>query len=66
MSVKLSFLDFVEKCKVVHGDKYNYEKVNYVNNKKRIIIICNKHGEFVQTPQHHLRGSGCSYCSGKI
>ena len=54
--------EFIEKAKKVHGNRYNYSKVNYVNNKTKVTIICKKHGEFEQQPDAHLSGSGCYKC----
>ena len=48
----------------VHNDKYDYTKVNYVNNSTKVCIICPEHGEFWQTPSNHLQGAGCPKCSG--
>jgi formate dehydrogenase assembly factor FdhD len=63
---KLSNKEFIEKAKKVHGDKYDYSKVEYKNGKTKITIICANHGEFKQTPQKHLNdGNGCSKCSEK-
>ena len=53
---------FVQKAIKAHNDKYNYSKVNYVNNRTKICIICPKHGEFWQTPDNHLAGHGCPKC----
>ena len=53
---------FVNRAKEIHGDKYNYDKVNYVNNHTKIIIGCPIHGDFEQTPSHHLNGHGCTKC----
>jgi hypothetical protein len=53
---------FIEKAKRVHGLRYNYSKVNYKNNQKRLVIICEEHGEFRQIPNNHLSGSGCPNC----
>ena len=53
---------FIEKAKKVHGDKYDYSKVEYVNAKTKVCIICPKHGEFWQTPNTHLSGKGCIHC----
>jgi len=53
---------FINKAIKKHGNKYDYTKVNYVNNETRVTIICNKHGEFNQTPHEHLDGSGCKMC----
>ena len=55
--------DFIEKAKKVHGDKYDYLKVEYKNNRTKVCIICPEHGEFWQTPDKHLRGQGCPFCS---
>ena len=53
---------FIEESKKVHGDKYNYSKVDYVNSKTKVCIICYKHGEFWQKTSNHLGGSGCPKC----
>ena len=54
---------FIEKATNVHGDKYDYSKVNYINSTTKVCIICPKHGEFWQTPSNHLQGSKCPKCS---
>ena len=58
--------EFINKSNKIHNNKYNYSKVNYINTKKKIIIICLEHGEFLQSPDAHLSGQGCSKFSGKI
>lgn len=55
--------EFIKKSKEIHGDKYDYSKVKYTNNKIKVCIICPKHGEFWQTPNVHLKGSGCLKCA---
>jgi len=57
--------DFIKKCKEKYGDKYDYSKVDYINNDTKIIIICKKHGEFQQSPYNHLKSNGCPKCSGR-
>lgn len=54
---------FIEKAIKVHGNKYDYSKVNYVNAKSKVVIKCPIHGEFLQTPSDHLEGKGCPICS---
>ena len=54
--------EFIEKARKVHGNKYDYSKVNYVNNSTKVCIICPEHGEFWQTPNSHLSGRGCLKC----
>lgn len=57
---------FVDKARAVHSDKYDYSKVEYVNSKTKVCIICPEHGEFWQTPSHHLSGKGCPRCAGVV
>ena len=59
---KLTKEEFIERAKKVHGDKYDYSKVNYVDSHTDIIIICPEHGEFKQKPSNHLNGNGCPEC----
>ncbi|MFA5733351.1 MAG: hypothetical protein WC934_15300, partial [Acidithiobacillus sp.] len=54
--------NFVDRAKLIHGNKYNYSLVNYVNNKTKVRIICPIHGEFKQKPYHHLNKFGCQKC----
>ena len=65
MSQKLTTEEFIKKARDVHGDKYDYSKVEYVNNQTKVCIICKEHGEFWQRPLDHLKGHECSEC-GKI
>ena len=55
--------EFIEKAREIHGDKYDYSKVNYVNCRTKVCIICPEHGEFWQTPSNHLKGYNCQKCS---
>lgn len=38
--------EFIQEAKQIHGDKYDYSKVNYINAYTKVCIICSKHGEF--------------------
>ena len=53
---------FIEKSKLIHGDKYDYSKVDYRKSKVNVIITCKVHGDFLQTPNNHLRGANCNKC----
>lgn len=55
--------EFIKKAIKIHGEKYNYSKVNYVNAHTKVSIICPIHGDFLQTPNAHLNGEGCPICS---
>lgn len=54
--------EWIAKAKLVHGDKYDYSKVNYINSKNKVEIICGIHGEFKQIANSHLIGKGCKEC----
>ena len=54
---------FEIKANKVHNFKYDYSKVIYTNNKRKIEIICPKHVSFWQNVQSHLKGFGCPQCS---
>lgn len=62
MSRKKTTSDFIAEAVQLHGDKYDYSSVEYKNNKEKVIIKCKKHGEFLQSPGHHLSGQGCPIC----
>lgn len=62
-SWKMNTSDFIEKARKIHGDKYDYSNVNYINSAIKVKIICPKHGAFLQRPAMHLIGQGCPKCS---
>ena len=57
---------FIEAANYIHNNKYDYSKTVYAKNDEKIIVICPKHGEFLQKPNNHLRGTGCSQCAGVV
>lgn len=59
---KLSLTDFIHKSRNVHGDKYDYSKVVYVDVATPVTIICKAHGEFLQRAGSHLQGVRCRQC----
>ncbi len=65
MAKKLTTNEFIVKSRAVHGDRYDYSKVNYIDNKTKVRIICAEHGEFEQTPANHTQGLGCLKCGFK-
>jgi very-short-patch-repair endonuclease len=52
----------VNKFNEVHQNKYDYSFMKYDGTDVKITIICPEHGSFLQTPHHHLSGSGCQKC----
>ena len=63
---KKSLEKFIKQAQSVHGDKYDYSKVVYQTTATKVCIVCPEHGEFWQTPNSHLNGSGCPACSGHL
>lgn len=59
---KKSVVKFVNDAIELWNDKYDYSKVEYNGNKRKVRIICKKHGDFLQTPNDHLTGYGCPRC----
>lgn len=57
--------EYIKEAHKIHGNKYDYSKVKYKNNKEKICIICKDHGEFWQQPIKHLKGQGCPHCKHK-
>ena len=53
---------FVQDARTIHGNKYDYSQVDYVNNNTQVSIICKSHGVFLQTPHDHLGNHGCTEC----
>ena len=63
VSMQKNISDFIKDAKNVHGSKYDYSKVNYINNHTKVTITCRKHGDFEQIPNSHLNGRGCPKCA---
>jgi hypothetical protein len=57
---------FVEKAKIVHGERYNYTEAEYKNRHYKVTIICNGHGRFDQNANDHLNGRGCPSCANEV
>jgi len=62
MVKKATLEEFIQKAYKIHGNKYDYSKVVYINSWTKITIICPIHGEFEQTPSSHIQGTGCPSC----
>lgn len=55
---------FLQKAQEIHGDRYDYSQVEYVNNKKKIKVYCHKHDTwFYPTPVNHInQRTRCPKC----
>ena len=60
---RLSATEFIGRARKIHGKKYDYSKAKYINAHTKVTIICPIHGQFEQTPKHHVNdGYGCKLC----
>lgn len=62
-SYRLTTEEFIKRAREIHGDYYNYDKVNYINSNTKITITCPKHGDFETLPTNHLKGCRCKKCA---
>lgn len=60
---KLTFEEFLERARQVHGDAYTYDEETFSSTKKKMWMTHVKCGHrFQQTPHNHLHGQGCPIC----
>lgn len=65
MGKKDTLESFIKKANIVHGGKYVYDSVNYVNSRSKVDIFCPIHNYFFsQKASAHLSGRGCPKCGG--
>jgi len=57
---------FISRAQEIHGNRYDYQLVDYVNAHTPVTIICKKHGKFELTPNAHLRPRGCPVCGNEL
>jgi len=60
---KLNLSEFIDRANYIHNNKYDYSKAEYSGIFNKLVIICTKHGEFIQIAKNHLNGQGCKKCS---
>ena len=54
---------FIKDSIKVHGDRYDYSKVNYIDSNTKVNIVCKTHGLFNTDPVNHVYSeSGCPEC----
>lgn len=62
MPAKLTTLEYINKCNIIHKGRWDYSNLEYTGSKNKVKIICIDHGEFLQTASDHLGGCGCPNC----
>lgn len=59
--------EFIMQSRSKFGDKFDYSKASYVNNKTKLILVCPIHGEFHISPDSHLKSlTGCKKCGNDL
>lgn len=62
-SLDLRKQNWLNESKKNHNNKFDYSKINYINSRIKILIICPKHEEFWQNPTDHKNSKhGCPKC----
>lgn len=54
---------FIRDAQKTHGSSYGYEKSEYKGARRKVVITCYVHGDFLQEPINHINGSGCPDCA---
>lgn len=57
---------YLDTCRKVHGDLYDYTKTRYSRCYAKVTITCKTHGDFEQRANVHAGGSGCPKCRNRI
>lgn len=60
--VKINKDEFIKRAEKIHGNKYDYSHVEYVNSQIKVKILCPEHGVFEMKPNNHLQKQGCKKC----
>lgn len=67
MITKHTTFSIILAARSVHGFKYKYDKVIYINNNTKIIVTCEDHGDFsIRASNHVSMGQGCAKCCSKL
>ncbi|MCK9445444.1 hypothetical protein M0Q50_00955 [bacterium] len=51
---------FIDELILKYGNKYDYSKINYINNYTKVNIICPIHGDVLVKPKNFI---GCTKCN---
>ena len=56
---------FIARAREIHGDRYDYQLVNYQGLTAPVTIVCPAHGEWTRAAGNHVTDrSGCPRCRG--
>ena len=65
---KVNKEEFIRRSRAIHGEKYDYSDIEFVNTQSKVVIKCYIHGDFSVRASNHYGGSksGCKLCSGQV
>lgn len=55
--------DILNRVKEIHGNRYDYSKIDYKGMFYPIEVICKEHGSFFIITKDHISGNGCPKCN---
>ena len=53
---------FICEATKIHGNRYDYSRIVYVNNKTNVVIGCGDHTFSIRPDAHTFYGRGCTVC----
>ena len=65
MGSKLTQEEVIKRIIDIHKDKFDLSKVEYINKRSKIIVICKEHGPWKTSVEQLFRGQGCTICGKK-
>lgn len=65
MPKKLTQAEFITRAKATWGERYDFSRVNYINSKEKVEVLCPHHGSFWITPNDFLNAHGCRLCGNE-
>lgn len=63
---KITFSEFLERARAVHGDRYSYLEESWRVDPQFITVVCPDHGPYQQNWYNHSIGMGCSKCKSQV
>lgn len=67
LAFQLGFDEFEKRAVRKFGSKFDLSKVNYINKRRKVIIVCKRHGDVIVSPEDFLANKyGCPKCGNSM